>query len=243
MPPEALSGKIALVTGASSGVGRSIALELAKQGANLALVGRRTELLKAVERECHASRVQCFTVDLLQQSKIQQLQNEVMREFGGVDILIHSAGVFAMAPFADATLEDFDRQFQCNVRAPFALTQTFLPSLIERKGQIVFINSTAGLTAGAGVSQYAATKHALKAIADSLRDEVNAEGVRVLSVFLGRTASPMQAEIHQLEGKTYDPDDLIQPEQVAQAVAHTLVVGKQAEITEIRIRPMRKPRP
>jgi NADP-dependent 3-hydroxy acid dehydrogenase YdfG len=90
------------------------------------------------------------------------------------------------------------------------------------------------------VGQYAASKHALRAIADSLRDEVNPDGVRVLSVFLGRTASPMQADIYRAEGRRYQPEQLMQPEDVAAVVINALSLPRTAEVTEVRMRPMRK---
>jgi short-subunit dehydrogenase len=121
------------------------------------------------------------------------------------------------------------------------LTQALLPLLKARQGQIVFINSTVGLRAGANVGQYAATKHGLKALADSLRDEVNADGVRVLSVFLGRTATPMQAAIHEMEGRVYHPEFLMQPEDVAAVVINALSLPRTAEMTDIHVRPMIKP--
>jgi NADP-dependent 3-hydroxy acid dehydrogenase YdfG len=104
----------------------------------------------------------------------------------------------------------------------------------------VFINSSAGLGAKAGVGQYAASKHALKAIADSLRAEVNALGLRVLSVFPGRTASPMQAAVHALEGKAYHPESLLQPQDVAAVVLNALSLPRSAEVTDISIRPLVK---
>lgn len=237
-----LQGKVAVVTGATSGVGRSIALALAGEGAGVALLGRRAGLLRVVARECMASGSKAipYRVDLIKEREVRQLKLKVIRDFGGVDILVHSAGVFERGNIAAASLSDFDRQYQCNVRVPFALTQLFLASLIQRKGQIVFINSTAGLTAAAGVSQYSATKHALKALADSFRDELNSSGVRVMSVHLGRTATPMQAKVHAEEGRDYHPERLIQPDQVAESVVAALVLGPEAEVMDIRIRPMQK---
>jgi NADP-dependent 3-hydroxy acid dehydrogenase YdfG len=91
------------------------------------------------------------------------------------------------------------------------------------------------------LSQYAATKHALKAIADSLREEVNAEGLRVLSVYPGRTASPMQAAVHEMEGRAYHPERLMQPEDVAAVVINALSLPRSAEVTDIYIRPLLKP--
>jgi NADP-dependent 3-hydroxy acid dehydrogenase YdfG len=121
------------------------------------------------------------------------------------------------------------------------LTQALLPLLRVRQGQIAFINSTVGLSAAPNVGQYAATKHALRALANSLREEVNADGMRVLSVFLGRTATPMQAGIHEMEGRAYHPERLIQPEDVAAVVIHTLSLPRSAEVTDIRIRPLQRP--
>jgi NADP-dependent 3-hydroxy acid dehydrogenase YdfG len=105
----------------------------------------------------------------------------------------------------------------------------------------VFVNSSVGLNARANVGQYAATKHALKALADSLRDEVNADAVRVLSVFLGRTATPMQASVHEMEGKEYHPERLLLPEDVAAVVINALSLPRSAEVTDINIRPLIKP--
>jgi NADP-dependent 3-hydroxy acid dehydrogenase YdfG len=97
-----------------------------------------------------------------------------------------------------------------------------------------------GLNAVAHIGQYAATKHALRAVADSLRAEVNPAGVRVLSVFLGRTATPMQATVHQMEGRAYRPELLIQPQDVATLVLNTLSLPRTAEVTDIHLRPMIK---
>jgi NAD(P)-dependent dehydrogenase (short-subunit alcohol dehydrogenase family) len=134
-----------------------------------------------------------------------------------------------------------DWQYRTNVHAPYLLTQALLPLLRRQQGQVVFINSSVGLIARGQVGPYAATKHALKAIADSFREEVNAEGLRVLSVYLGRTASPMQAKIHAMEGKAYHPEYLLQPSDVAAVVLNALCLPRTAEVTDISIRPMRKP--
>ena len=130
--------------------------------------------------------------------------------------------------------------YRTNVRGPYLLTQELLPLLLERQGQVVFINSSAGLTARANIAQYAATKHALKALADGLRDEVNPRGVRVLSVFPGRTATPTQQKLCGEEGRPYRPARLLQPEDVAAVVVNALCLPRTAEVTEIKIRPMLK---
>jgi len=237
------TGQVAVVTGASSGVGRAIAIALAREGASLALVGRDLARLKSVADEISGpGETRCFEADLTEDGDLVAFVEQVRGEFGRVDILIHSAGVFAMGKMESTPLEEFDWQFRCNVRAPYALTQMLLPDLLGNEGQVIFINSTAGLLAGGGVAQYAATKHALKAVADSLRAEVNPRGVRVLSVYLGRTATPMQEAICKKEGRTYDPSCFIQPADVAETLVHTLGLPRSADIIDLTIRPM-KPLP
>jgi NAD(P)-dependent dehydrogenase (short-subunit alcohol dehydrogenase family) len=172
---------------------------------------------------------------------LQALVASLQRDVGYLDILVHSAGSITPGQIETAPVADFDGQYRSNVRAPYVLTQALLAMLRSRQGQIVFINSSVGLNARAGVGQYAATKHALKAIADSLREEVNVAGVRVLSVFLGRTATPMQVAIHAVEGKGYHPERLLQPQDVAVVVLNALSLPRTAEITDISIRPLMKP--
>lgn len=235
------NGQVAVVTGASSGVGKSISFALAAEGASLALVGRDLEALEHAAPDGPGT-IRCYEADLTEDTGLARFSSQLLADFGRVDVLVHSAGVFSMGLLETAPLDSFDFQYRCNVRAPYALTQALLGSLVEHKGQIVFINSTAGLSADAGVSQYAATKHALKAVADSLREEINPKGVRVLSVFLGRTATPMQESICKQEGKPYDPTCFVQPADVAASVLHTLGLPRNAEITDLTIRPM-KPLP
>jgi NADP-dependent 3-hydroxy acid dehydrogenase YdfG len=238
----AFADQIALVTGASSGIGQAIALALAEHGATLCLVGRRVEKLKAVAESvpATAARVECYHADLMQDQDIRELTAHIEQDFGALDLLIHSAGVYAMGKIEAARVEDFDWQYRINVRAPYMITQALLPMLRSRRGQVVFMNSTAGTRAPANVGQYAATKHALKALADSLREEVNADGIRVLSMLLGRTATPMQAAIYEMEGKTYRPELLLQPEDVAAVVINTLSLQRSAEVTDINLRPLIK---
>jgi len=238
-----LAGRVAVITGASSGVGRAIALDLAQHGMQLCLVGRQRETLEAVARTARAasSRVCCYQADLAQESDIRQLATRLHTDCDGLDILIHSAGVIDLGRIDCAPVEDLDRHYRVNLRAPYVLTQALLPTLRSRQGQIVFINSSAGLNARSGVSQYAATKHALKALADSLREEVNTEGLRVLSVFLGRTATAMQAAVHKIEDRAYEPQRLLQPEDVAAVVICAVSLPRTAEVTEIHVRPLNKP--
>ncbi|MGH7774855.1 MAG: SDR family NAD(P)-dependent oxidoreductase [Candidatus Binatia bacterium] len=236
---KVLADHVAVITGASSGIGEAIALELAEQGATLCLLGRNLERLRAVIETVRAMspRVLSYQVDLTDDEKVRDLTEDLRRDAGSVDILIHSAGVISLGEIKCAPVKDLDWQYRTNVRAPYVLTQALLPMLRPLRGQIVFINSSMGLNVKANSGQYAATKHALKAIADSLRQEVNAEGLRVLNVFLGRTASAMQASVHEIEGRPYHPERLMQPGDVAMVVINALSLPWTAEVTDIHIRP------
>ncbi len=239
---EPLAGQVALVTGASQGIGKAIALELATAGAALCLVGRESQKLEAVREKVRATTGELFIyrADLTVDGDLQELCSGIKHDVRHLDILVHCAGLFSMAPIDQASPEEFDASYRANVRAPYALTRALLPLLRVAHGQVVFINSSVGLQARANVGHYAATKHALKAIADSLRQEVNADGVRVLSVYPGRTATPGQAMIFQMEGRIYQPHLLMQPEDVASMVIHALCLPRTAEVTEIHMRPLVK---
>jgi NADP-dependent 3-hydroxy acid dehydrogenase YdfG len=131
-------------------------------------------------------------------------------------------------------------QLDALYRMPYALTQALLPLLKSRKGQIVFVNSSQGLQARANTGAFASTQHALKAIGDSLRQEINAEGIRVLSIYPGRTATPRTKALFAMERQSYRPELLLQPEDVAQIVVNTLQLPRTAEVTNVEIRPLTK---
>ena len=237
-----MTGQLALVTGASQGIGRSIALALAREGVALMIVGRRPQPLAVVAEQVRAggSSAEERALDLVSDDDRARLVAEIEARPAGLDVLVHCAGTIARANVADATLADFDRQYAANVRAPFALTQALLASLRRARGQIVFVNSTAGLVARANASQFAATQHATRALADALRDEVNQDGIRVTSIFAGRTATPRQELIHEWEGRPYKPDALLQPDDIAAMVVTALGLPRTAEVTELTIRSMAK---
>ncbi len=238
-----LRDHVAVVTGASSGIGKAIAVILAGEGARLVLLGRREDALARVERAALSTGAGAISYagDLTIDSEIERVAEGVRRRYGGVDVLVHAAAVISLGRMQDASTEELDWQYAVNVRVPYILTRTLLPMLRARQGQVVFINSSAGLRAKAGAGQYGATKHALRAIANSLRDEVNGEGMRVLSVFTGRTATPMQEALHAMQGREYRPERLQQPEDVAAVVINALLLPRTTEVTEIHMRPMAKP--
>jgi NAD(P)-dependent dehydrogenase (short-subunit alcohol dehydrogenase family) len=227
-----MKNQVALITGASGGIGSAIARALAEEGVRLFLVGRNLEKLTVAG--------EIFQADLTDDAQLRATAARVREVFGGVDLLIHSIGLFRAGPIETSPVEDLDAQYRVNLRVPYLLTQELLPSLIERQGQVVFINSGAGAHPAKGSwGAYSATKHGLRALADSLRDEVNRKGVRVLTVFPGRTATPMQEEVHRFEGRPYDPSRFLQPEDVAASVVQALRLPRTAELTDLHIRPMR----
>jgi NADP-dependent 3-hydroxy acid dehydrogenase YdfG len=214
-------------------------LELAKAGVVLYLVGRDRARLEPVAGEAQDLGAEAVrsVLDLTDDGQVRDFAEKLAARHIGLDILVHSAGVVALGSVAEADVADFDAQYRLNLRAPYLLTQALLPAIKEARGQIVFVNSGSGLRATANWSQYAATKHGLRALADSLREEVRADGVRVLSVYPGRTATPMQELVHRMEGREYDPDGFIQPIDVAEQVVAALRLPRRAEVTDLSIRP------
>jgi NADP-dependent 3-hydroxy acid dehydrogenase YdfG len=185
--------------------------------------------------------VETLRADVRRYDEVERAIQATVTRFGGLDILVNNAGIIRLGSTENATEEEFSEQLEANVLAPYALTRALLPLLERRSGQIVFINSSAGRTANPGVGQYAATKHAIRAFAESLRAEVNNRGIRVTTVYAGRTATPMQQYIHAHEGRSYVPERLLQPSDVAEIVTAALSLPRTAEVTEIFVRPMMKP--
>lgn len=237
-----LRGKTALITGATGAVGRAVALALAERGVSLYLSGRDPGRL---EESCQAARAagakaEGWAADLVPEGAVAELATALEGRFGGADLLVHALGTYAAGPVAETPAAELDRQMAVNLRVPWRLTRRLLPGLLGRRGQVAFVNSSAAFRPRGGVAAYAASKAALRALADALRDELNPAGVRVLSVFPGRTASAMQEEVHKLEGKPYRPERLLQPADVAAAIVAALELPDTAELTDLHIRPMRK---
>lgn len=238
-----LQDQIAVVTGASSGIGRAMALDFARHGAEVCLVARRRNLLEAVAEEAilEGGRAHVYCADLTRDEDICDLGATVRRSFGRADALILCGGAIFHYPTDQATLDQFDLQYRSNLRGHYALVQALLPLLRKQRGQIVFVNSSVSARPStAGMGQFIATQYALRAIADSLRDEVNDDGIRVLTVYLGRTATPRMAAVFEKESRAYQPELLMQPEDVATMVTNALCLPRTAEVTDISMRPMCK---
>jgi len=235
-------GRTAVITGGGTGIGAAVARALADAGVSISLIGRRLERLQSVAARARGlgAETACYSTDLADNSAQVELTRRLTRDLRNLALLVQSAGTYSAGPIEEGSLAQFDAQYYTNVRAPYVLTRALLPMLKACRGQVVFINSSSGIVAKPMSAQYDSTKHALKAIADSLRGEVNAHGVRVLSVYLGRTASEMQERIHRMEGKPYRPELLLQPEDIASVILNALSLPRTAEVTDVHIRTMIK---
>lgn len=235
-----LQGQRALVTGAGRGIGRAIARRLATEGVRVMCVSR--SLSELAETVADLDGAVPLAADVSEDGAGQTLIDAAHARWGGLDLLIQSAGIYHSGTIEQTSLDDFDALHRINVRAPFAVAKAALPALKRAKGQMVFLNSSIIRAANiAGRAPYAANHAALKAIADGIRDEVNEAGVRVLSVMPGSTATPRQAAIFAASGQTYRPERLLQAEDVADAVCAALLLPRTAEATDIFMRPMLKP--
>lgn len=223
-----------VITGSGSGIGAAVARRLHERGDDLVLVAR--DAARAKELAARYPGARTLVGDLADPDKLSwAFSHQTLPD--RVDSLLHVAGVVDLGPVGELTPKTWRHQLNVNLIAPAELTRLLLPQLRVARGQVLFVNSGAGLTAHADWSAYAASKHGLKALADSLRQEERAHGLRVTSVYPGRTAGPMQAKVHQQEGKEYDPARWIDPESVATTILTALDLPRDAQIHDVTIRP------
>ncbi|MFC8868341.1 SDR family oxidoreductase [Streptomyces sp. NPDC057148] len=225
-----------VITGAGSGIGAAVARRLHERGDEIVLHARDAGRAKELAAALPGART--LVGDLADPDKLSwAFSHQTLPD--RVDSLLHIAGVVDLGPVGDLTPKTWRNQLSVNLVAPAELTRLFLPQLRVAQGHVLFVNSGSGLNAHAGWSAYAASKHGLKALADSLRHEEHANGVRVTSVYPGRTASPMQAKVHRQEGKEYDPAQWIDPESVATTILMALDLPRDAEVNDLTVRPGR----
>ena len=221
-----------LVTGAGSGMGAVLAERLLERGDDLVLLARSAERAHDLREDVPGATV--LVADLGDASVVEALAGELP---DALDSVVHAAGVVDLGPVAELTTRAWQQQLAVNLLAPAVLTRVALPAVRAARGTVVFMNSGAGLSASAGWSAYAASKFGLRALADSLRAEEQQNGVRVTTVFPGRTATPMQQKVHEQEGKDYDGSDWIDPATVVDAILHVLDLPSDATVSELTIRP------
>jgi NADP-dependent 3-hydroxy acid dehydrogenase YdfG len=217
----------ALITGAGGGIGSAIATALSPTY-NLLLSGRPSERLDAVAQRLGAT---TFPLDLTDADEIEAAC-EIVDE---LDVLVHNAGASIPGHVAESNVDAWRATFAVNVFGVVELTLALLPALRSARGQVVFINSGAGRVAMPGMAAYSASKFALRAFADSLRNDE--PDLRVTTIYPGRTDSAMQRELVAFEGGEYNPDDFLRPETVAATVADVLATPPDGHVHEVVLRP------
>jgi NADP-dependent 3-hydroxy acid dehydrogenase YdfG len=229
-----LTGMVALVAGASGGIGAAVAHALAAAGAaRILLLGRDAARLASVAQTVRSA-------GALAEPLAHDLGLPAMPPLPDrLDLLVHAAGVHRKASLTRTDPALVEAQFGVNLRGPLLLTRAAIPALTAARGMVVFVNSTQGLAAGPGAAAYAASKHGLRALADSLRAEVNPLGIRVLSIYPGRTDTAMQHALLAEEGRVPEEDRLLAPDDVAAMILAAALLPRRAEVTDITLRPSR----
>ncbi|WP_419998029.1 SDR family oxidoreductase [Streptomyces boninensis] len=223
-----------LITGAGSGIGAALTRRLLDRGDDLWLLARNAGRAKELADRFPGAKT--LVGDLGEPERLswafghQELPQEL-------DSVLQVAGVVELGPVGELTPKVWAETLAANLSGPAELTRLLLPQLRQARGTVIFVNSGAGLAAHAQWSAYAASKHGLKALADSLRWEEKPNGVRVTTVYPGRTATPMQEKVHRQEGKDYDAGKWIDPESVVKAMLMVLDLPRDAEITDLQVRP------
>jgi NADP-dependent 3-hydroxy acid dehydrogenase YdfG len=240
-----LDGRIALVTGASSGIGEATAVALAAQGAAVAIGARRTERLQALEERLtkEGARVLVLELDVTDESACRAAVARTQEELGGLDILVNNAGVMLLGPIVDADTEDWRRMLNTNVLGLMYMTHAALPRMLENgRGDIVNVSSVAGRIARLGSGGYNASKWGVNAFSESLRQEVTTRGVRISLVEPGAVATELTDHItHQgtkeLVKSTIAQTTPMQPEDIARAIVYIVSQPPYVAVNEILIRP------
>lgn len=234
-----LAGKLVLVTGASAGIGRATARELAREGAEVIATGRRAGELQALQEECQSfhGKVRCIAGDMAHAGFIEELAAHAAE----ADIFINNAGVLTYAPLLELSDREIDEMFQVNVLAGIRICQLMARSMAARKrGHIVMMSSLSARNIRPYAAVYGATKHAMSGIAKGLRIELGSAGLKVTEVAPGmvdtdiRTTSTHAAVQKSLASRSYQP---LSADDVAQAVVYAVTTSPNCCPDLIELRP------
>jgi NADP-dependent 3-hydroxy acid dehydrogenase YdfG len=245
-----LANKIAIVTGASSGIGEATAIALAAAGAIVAIAARRGDRLTALAEKITASGGTALpiTADVSDEAEVAAMVNKVEEAYGRVDILVNNAGVMLLGAIAGANTEDWRRMININVLGLMYATHTVLPLMkAQGSGHVVNISSVAGRVANAGSGVYNATKWAVGAFSESLRKEVYVDNIRVTIIEPGLVATELPQHITNPDAKAraanfYGSVKTLESEDIAAAIAYAVTQPPHVNVNEILIRPTEQER-
>lgn len=226
--------KVAVVTGAGGGVGGALVQQLAERGWKVIAAVRRQEQADALSS---IDGVVPALVDLLDADGLTSWASEIARREPSIDLVAHVAAVAAVGPASETDAATWHRVLTTNVEAPALLNVGLLPSVRAAQGTIVFVNSGAGERAVANHSVYAASKHALRGYANTLRIEEAPQRVRVATVYPGQIATGMLEGIDRTLGVPFEPEDYIKPETVARSIVWLADATPDVHITNVDLRP------
>jgi NADP-dependent 3-hydroxy acid dehydrogenase YdfG len=244
-----LEGTVALVTGASSGIGEATAIALAAEGATLAVAARRRDRLEAlVERIGADTDVLVIETDITDESSVRGMVANTVQEFGRLDTLVNNAGVMLLGPIVDAPVEEWRRMVELNLLGLLYCTHAALPHLLRaadskprRVADVVNVSSVAGRVARSGSGVYNATKFGVGAFSESLRQEVTRRHVRVSIIEPGATmtelASHNRPEIIEVIRGNFGETELMQAEDIAESIVFTVTRPRHVAVNEVLIRP------
>jgi NADP-dependent 3-hydroxy acid dehydrogenase YdfG len=245
-----LDGTVALVTGASSGIGEATARMLADEGAAVALVARRRERLEQLAGEIGAQggRAVVVEADITHADVAREAVERTVRELGRLDVLINNAGVMLLGPIVDAPVEEWERMVDINLRGLLHTTHAALPHLLRaaeqeprRVADIVNVSSVAGRIARSGLGVYNLTKFGVVAFGESLRQEVTRRHVRVSTVEPGAVATELtdhlRPEIREQTAQRFANMELLQSEDIADAITYVVTRPRRMAVNELLVRP------
>ena len=232
---ETLKGKRALITGAGKGIGKALAIALAKEGVHIALLSRTLSDLEKVAKEIRTYGVEVIitVADVSSITSVNSAAEKVLNGFGSVDILINNAGIGKFGSFMDLEPAEWEQVLNINLMGPYYVTRAFLPQMITRKtGDIINIASTAGLKGHAMTSAYSASKFGLLGLTDSLMQEVRKHNIRVNAFVPSTVATDMALDLNLTDG---NPEKVMQPEDVAELLVSQLKLNRRVMLVNSSI--------
>ena len=234
-----LEGKNCIITGASDGIGKAIALKLSEKKCNLILVGRNLDKLKKIKEEITKKRknkIKVFSIDLSDQIKIKQLIKKIRNDKYSIDVLINCAGVFPVKLLQDTSYDEYVKCFNVNVLAPVILTKEFSKDMKKKKwGRIVNIGSSGSYNGKAKTSVYRATKHAILGFSRAITKELRNYNVRMFCVSPGPTKTNMGKKIVNKENKDEKFETFIEPKDIAKFITDLISYDSEMYSQEIRL--------